>query len=591
MFITNPEQLKENEKFNIWLRQTVSYLREYGLASPVDYIEFSLNYDEAVHSEGWMHWNSDEGVLEIDMPGGNVALQVGMEMLLPRRVRNNSGVNIKNGDAVYITGVSGSTITVALAQADTFTTSLISGLATEDINDGAIGWVSTYGIVRGDDIQPVDTSAYSVGDFLYLSATTPGAWTDVIPDAPNTKMFIGRVWRSHATEGEIFVLPIATQHLAGLSDVYGTAGEEEGLFWDSVDTRFEYLNKGLRWTGWPHSPGVTLSFDDGTRTFTVTDGGSAYYFIQGIRYTLGGNKTVVIPATEGTWFIYFSGDTLTTSQTPWILTDDDKAFVAYIIWDNTNSKEIFKGYELHTYIMDSATHGRLHHCDGTAWDYGLAVSDTGSDTLNVAQGEVHDEDIEIAITDGAGGSLFEQVLSPAEIPIYHIDTGNWRKVEVADKINATDIGYVSGTDLQYNDVSGAGTLANVPSANFIAMWIYATNEIAEPVVAIMGQRVDTTLANATDNNTPASINYGNSGLFQEAVLLARVIIRETGTALYYTLSDITDYRGIANTGGTGAVGANDHGALSGLNDDDHPQYLLRSEVTTVGTWADLVGYT
>jgi len=332
-----------------------------------------------------------------------------------------------------------------------------------------------------------------------------------------------------------------------------------------------------RWTGWPTSPGVTLSFDDASRTFTVTDGGSAYYYIQGRKYTLGGNKTVTIGASgaEGIWFIYFSGATLTASQTPWELIDDDKALVAYLLWDEDNDESIFVGYELHGYIMDAATHEHMHHTIGALWAEGLAVSDAGSNVLNVAAGEIHDEDIEIAITDGNGGALFEQVLSPAEIPIYYISGSNWRKIETSDKNNATDIGYVSGTDLQYNKLNGSWALAAVSSAKYIAMWILATNEIAEPVVALMGQREDGTLADAIENNTFSGMTI-DSALAQEATLLARVIIKESGSGLYYTLADITDYRGTQSIVGGGVTGANDHGALSGLGDNDHPHYHVRS---------------
>ncbi len=50
---------------------------------------------------------------------------------------------------------------------------------------------------------------------------------------------------------------------------------------------------GFARTGWPSITGVTLSFG-GTRTVTVADSGSAYYYVGGVKYTLGGNKTVQI---------------------------------------------------------------------------------------------------------------------------------------------------------------------------------------------------------------------------------------------------------------------------------------------------------
>ena len=331
---------------------------------------------------------------------------------------------------------------------------------------------------------------------------------------------------------------------------------------------------GFAKTGWPLSPGVTLSFDNGTRTLTVTDGGSAYYYINGVKYTLGGNKTVVIDDTEGEWFIYFSGDTLTASQIPWVINDDDKALVAILYWDATNNVEIITGYELHSYVMDSATHSRLHHAGGAAWESGLLASDAGSETVNVSAGDFHDEDIEITISDGAGGSLWEQVLSPAELPVYYRSgASDWRKVETASKANATDAGYVSGTDLQYNLLSGTWSSAPANVAKYVAYYVVGTNDISEPVALIMGQREDNTLALARENNVFSGLSL--SGIpFTEMIVLARLILKETAGGVYYTLEDVTDLRATNSVGSIISPLITDHGGLAGLADDDHAQYLL-----------------
>ena len=84
--------------------------------------------------------------------------------------------------------------------------------------------------------------------------------------------------------------------------------------------------------------------------------------------------------------------------------------------------------------MDGSTHARLHYGGGAAWESGFLVTDTGSDTVNVAAGDFWDEDLNIPVTDGAGGGLFEQVLSPAEMPIYYRSGAtDWRIYETADK--------------------------------------------------------------------------------------------------------------------------------------------------------------
>lgn len=72
--------------------------------SGVSYIDFNLD-PILTSQEGRMYWNSDDGTVNIGMPGGNVSLQVGQEQLL--RVHNSSGVDILNGQAVYISGAFG----------------------------------------------------------------------------------------------------------------------------------------------------------------------------------------------------------------------------------------------------------------------------------------------------------------------------------------------------------------------------------------------------------------------------------------------------------------------------------------------------
>lgn len=349
-------------------------------------------------------------------------------------------------------------------------------------------------------------------------------------------------------------------------------------------------------TGWPTITGATFSFS--YPTFTVTDGGSAYYYIDGVKYTLGGNKTVDITDTEGQWYIYFEGDTLTASQSIWSFRDEDKALVAIFYWDAANNEEIFLGWEAHTFHMDGSTHARLHYAGGARWEVGLLVTDAGSETVNVSAGDIWDEDLNIAITDGAGSALFEQVLSPAELPIYYLDgASNWRIYETTDKAGTTDVGYVDGSnDLKYNKLNGAWTNATVGLNNYVAYYVIATNEQTEPVALIMGQRVDNKLSDAKINNVFSSLTL--TGLpFQEMVVLARLILKDTAT---YTLEEVLDLRVFNIKGNITSPLIPDHGGLAGLGDDDHPQYIKDSEFTqdsgvlvgtAAGTFQEEIGNT
>ena len=322
-------------------------------------------------------------------------------------------------------------------------------------------------------------------------------------------------------------------------------------------------------TGWPITPGITLSFDNASKVFTVADGGSAYYYIDGVKYTLGGNKTVDlddIGAAEGLWYIYFDGADLTASQTIWSFSDEDKALVAYLYWDATNSKEISLGYETHTFHMDGLTHARLHYAGGARWESGLLVADTGSETVNISAGDIWDEDLNISISDGAGSSLFEQVLSPAELPIYYRDGASaWRIYETTDKANAVDAGYVDGSnDLKYNKLNGTWANATVGLNNYVAYYVVATNERTEPVALIMGQRVDNKLSDAKTNNVFSGLSLTNLP-FEEMVVLARLILKDTGSSVYYTLEEVLDLRAYNVKGDITSPLITQHAGLGGLD--------------------------
>lgn len=302
----------------------------------------------------------------------------------------------------------------------------------------------------------------------------------------------------------------------------------------------------IPYTGWPVTPGVTISFVGGeTRTLTVTDGGSAFYYCEGVKYILGENKTVQLPtSTEGLWYVYFDGATLTASQTIWSFSAEDKVLVSIVYWDATNLKVLDSPmYELHNYKMDGATHSRLHYGGGAEWEEGLAVSDAGSETINVTAGKLRDEDIIVTITDGDGGALWEQILSPARLPIYYRDGASaWRIYDIGDKKTTTDVGYVDvSNNLKYNLLDGTWGIATVAAPNHVAMWAVSTNNQKSPVSLIMGQRIDTVLANAKANNVFSGLDL--TGLpFEEMIVLARIIIKDTGASPYYSIEEIVDLR-------------------------------------------------
>jgi hypothetical protein len=82
--------------------------------------------------------------------------------------------------------------------------------------------VVTFGVISN-----LNTSAYTEGQVLYLSAATAGAWVTSLPVAPNHGVRVGWVVRSHPSQGAIFVDVQNYQELEELSDV-NVAGVTDG---------------------------------------------------------------------------------------------------------------------------------------------------------------------------------------------------------------------------------------------------------------------------------------------------------------------------------------------------------------------------
>jgi len=157
------------------------------------------NGSQPPHLEGRLFYDNENHTLSLYNDEADVTLQLGQEQFL--RVRNNTGATITNGTAVLITGSHGNaapTISGAIATSESL--SQIVGLATHNIEDSSFGYVTTYGIVRN-----VDTSHYSTGDEIFLSATQIGSGVNVSPTIPNYKVTIGHVIRSHGSNGSVLV--------------------------------------------------------------------------------------------------------------------------------------------------------------------------------------------------------------------------------------------------------------------------------------------------------------------------------------------------------------------------------------------------
>ena len=325
-------------------------------------------------------------------------------------------------------------------------------------------------------------------------------------------------------------------------------------------------------TGWDMDAyqTVSYSFATTTRTFTLTPTGTDFSFwIQGVKYTYAATSTTITD-TEGNWFIYFDiNGVLQASQTPWVIGNNDKAFVVSIYWDATNDKAIIMDNEMHSWVMDASVHRIMHSTFGTRYGTGLAVTING-DNLDVGAGAIYDEDIKIDIVDDdTPDTIWEQSLTPASVPVYYRTgaNGDWRRTA-----SSTVPVFLDGTAMYINTFSTVWATTTVSNNQYVAYWVIASGDINNPVFVIPGQETGSSLAAARSGNLLSNMQFGDLPV-QEFKVIARVIVQKIVGAPYYSLQEVADYRNVSDEPSTSFSGT-DHGGLTGLLDDDHTQYLL-----------------
>ena len=133
-------------------------------------------------------------------------------------VRNNSGSTIAKGAPVYVTGSSGTTITIAPADASAEATAAETlGLTTASIANNTDGTVIAVGLLDG-----LNTAALTEGQIVWLSETT-GALTTTRPTQPAHGVVCGYcVKQGSGTSGILYVKVDNGLELAELHDVLVT---------------------------------------------------------------------------------------------------------------------------------------------------------------------------------------------------------------------------------------------------------------------------------------------------------------------------------------------------------------------------------
>ncbi len=246
----------------------------------VNYIDFNL-VNGVARAEGRAVWNDDEGGLQIGMKGSEVTLQIGFEQLL--HGKNVSGTGTTNGRPVRISGTSGNKPEFSFSEADVAATAGSIGLFTEDINNNALGYVTTFGLVRDIDASGTPVSeTWNDADRLWVSNTS-GRLTNIEPTSDERKIFIGIVITNSASVGIIWVSPINVSYLRELSgnqfttEVANNIIQFDGTVWENrASLTISGEDSLIDLSSITVSSNFTSILKTGTKTTNISGGASVF---------------------------------------------------------------------------------------------------------------------------------------------------------------------------------------------------------------------------------------------------------------------------------------------------------------------------
>lgn len=332
-------------------------------------------------------------------------------------------------------------------------------------------------------------------------------------------------------------------------------------------------------TGFPNRTDTTISFVDLTREFTIAPTGATFdVYIKGKKFTKT-SESITISNTDGNHYIFYN-DSGVLSETsvfsPSIF--ENNAIVSIVYWNSVEGEHSYFAEERHGLVMDGATHGYLHTVFGARYLTGLALENfvvDGDGSLNTQaqfeadSGTIRDEDILLTLP------------ATSSIPVLFREGTLWRKkpADTYPVIYNGTVGY-TGTNIAYNQLVGASwQLTEVVNNNFVLMHVFATNDLDDPFVAILGI------------NSYPNIPAAKAGAESEISSLSGLPFAEfvaIGTVIYETNSAYTnvpkaivrsasagenyvDFRGEQLYTPSGV--ATSHSLLSNLSSDDHLQYF------------------
>jgi hypothetical protein len=266
-FFPNPPGHYDQRYMQQLVQSFALFARQVQTPGPWRATELTLTDETGNVDYGALSWNMDEETVDLTM-GDGITQQIGFETYM--RCENDTGSTIPNGSVVGFSGVNGE-IKVAPYIADGSIPELyFVGVTTSDIEDGEVRPVTIYGKVRGLDTTGTPVSeTWAVGDLLYASPATAGAFTKVRPTAPDAVIVIAAVLSVSATEGVIMVRPTIP------------IGLDYGAFTDTTDQTLAAIDTPtpVKLNTTEISNGVTVVNDGSSNPTRITVSEAGFYQI------------------------------------------------------------------------------------------------------------------------------------------------------------------------------------------------------------------------------------------------------------------------------------------------------------------------
>lgn len=317
----------------------------------------------------------------------------------------------------------------------------------------------------------------------------------------------------------------------------------------------------------------TLTFNESTRTLTLTPVGTCVVWHRGKKITISSNLTFTFSNTSFNSYIKLDPVSVSLVSATNLDIQGGDIPVAYIYWDSVNGKAVVCGDERHSASRDTQWHHSKHSEAGAVWKSGgeltYSINSPSVVTIGLASPLVlADEDIEHSITHNSSPSGYYQqdITGTAKIPVVYLEGTEYAQ------LTAGDLPWLAGSNTaRYNPISGAvGSLSDAGEGKYISYWIVATNDMAFPVKAFMGRQSHNTIIAALEETVE---EYGLP--FVEFAPLYQVILQTSATYVanpskvkLVSVREITSHQSVARN----FTGLN-HSGFSNLTKDDHLQYM------------------